>query len=128
MIINNIFDVSILECIQFPSISESMLYNLDTESVLTHMRFFYHLNKIFMDPSICTCRMFLVQLFFYQKVFTIYNYIIMGTQRRNYKHGDQKHLHRSIMAITSAPIYLKHKKILFYQYIIYKYLINKSMK
>ena len=49
--------------------------------------------------------------FFYQKkIFIIYNYIIMGTQKRNYKHGDQKHLHRSIMAITSDPIYLKHKK------------------
>ena len=34
----------------------------------------------------------------------------MGTQKRNYKHGDQKHLHRSIMAITSGPIYLKHRK------------------
>ena len=34
----------------------------------------------------------------------------MGTQKRNCKHGDQKHLHRSIMAITSGPIYLKHKK------------------
>ena len=28
----------------------------------------------------------------------------MGTQIRNYKHGDQKHLYRSIMAITSGPI------------------------
>ena len=28
----------------------------------------------------------------------------MGTQKRNYKHGDQKHLHRSIMAITSGPL------------------------
>ena len=52
----------------------------------------------------------------------------MATQKRNYKHGDQKHLHRSIMAITSGPLYLKHKNILFYQYIIYKYLINKSIK
>ena len=52
----------------------------------------------------------------------------MGTQKRNYKHGDQKHLQRSIMAITSGPIYLKQKNILFYQYIIYKYLINKSIK
>ena len=52
----------------------------------------------------------------------------MGTQKRNYKHGDQKHLHRSIMAITSGPIYLKHKKyFIFYQYIIYKYLINKYL-
>ena len=34
----------------------------------------------------------------------------MGTQKRNYKHGGQRHLHRSIMAITSGPIYLKHKK------------------
>ena len=50
----------------------------------------------------------------------------MGTQRRNYKHGDQKHLHRSIMAITSGHIYLKHKNILFYQHIIYNYLINNS--
>ena len=48
--------------------------------------------------------------FFIKKVFIIYNYIIMGTQKRTYKHGDQKHLHRSIMAITSGPIYLKHKK------------------
>ena len=46
----------------------------------------------------------------------------MSTQRRNYKHGDQKHLHRSIMAITSGPKYLKHKNIVFYQYIIYQYL------
>ena len=51
--------------------------------------------------------------FFYQKGFIVYNYIIMGTQRRNYKHGDQKHLHRSIMAITSGPKYLKHKNIYF---------------
>ena len=49
----------------------------------------------------------------------------MGTQRRNYKHGDQKPLHRSIMAVTSGPIYLKHKIILFYQYIIYKHLKNE---
>ena len=52
----------------------------------------------------------------------------MGTQKRNYKHGDPKHLHRSIMAIDSGPIYRKHKNILYYQYIIYKYLINKSIK
>ena len=52
----------------------------------------------------------------------------MGTQRRHYKHGDQKRLHRSIMAITSGPKYVKHKNILFYQYIIYKYLINKCIK
>ena len=52
----------------------------------------------------------------------------MDTQRRNCKHGDQKHLHRSIMAITSGPVYLKHKNNLFYQYVIYKYLINKSIK
>ena len=52
----------------------------------------------------------------------------MGTQRRNYKHEDQKHLHRSIMAITSGPIHLKHKNFLFYQYMIYKYLIDKHIK
>ena len=51
----------------------------------------------------------------------------MSTQRRNYKHGDQKHLHRSIMATTSGPKYLKHKNILLYQYIIYQYLINKPI-
>ena len=65
--------------------------------------------------------------FFYQKGFIVYNYIIMGTQRRNYKHWDRKRLHRSIMAITSGPKYLKHKNISFYQYLVYKYLINNIL-
>ena len=59
------------------------------------------------------CNVHCIEHFFYQKGFIVYNYIIMGTQRRNYKHGDQKHLHRSIMAITSGPKYLKHKNIYF---------------
>ena len=64
---------------------------------------------------ILSCRVIqcAILIFFYQKGFIVYNYIIMGTQRRNYKHGDQKHLHRSIMAITSGPKYLKHKNIYF---------------
>ena len=53
----------------------------------------------------------------------------MGTRRRNYKHGDQKTPTPEYNGYYFWPHISKTQKIfLFYQYIIYKYLMNNSIK